>query len=98
MHRGRFMLEKNEGLTCTYNRLHDPHEKSEGILELRRLHSELDCAVLRAYGWDDLAATATCEFLLDYEEEGEEVIGHSSLVTGKNHADQPTLNLGGDND
>ena len=30
---------------------------------------ELLQAVLRAYGWDDLAESARCEFLLDYEEE-----------------------------
>ena len=29
----------------------------------------MDRAVLRAYGWDDLAEKATCDFLLDYEEE-----------------------------
>jgi hypothetical protein len=29
----------------------------------------MDGAVLRAYGWDDLAESARCEFLLDYEEE-----------------------------
>ena len=28
-----------------------------------------DRAVLKAYGWDDLAERATCEFLLEYEEE-----------------------------
>jgi hypothetical protein len=67
--RAQIMLNNNEGLTSTYNRFHDPHEQSEGILELRRLHGLMDGAVLRAYGWDDLADKATCEFLLDYEEE-----------------------------
>ncbi len=61
--------ESNEGMTETYNRFHSPDERDEGILELRRLHAAMDDAVLRAYGWDDLAETATCEFLLDYEEE-----------------------------
>ena len=28
----------------------------------------MDRAVLEAYGWHDLAKTATCDFLLDYEE------------------------------
>jgi hypothetical protein len=32
----------------------------------------MDRAVLEAYAWHDLAQTATCEFLLDYEEEEEE--------------------------
>ena len=33
----------------------------------------MDRAVLEAYGWDDLAAAARCEFLLDYEEEDDDV-------------------------
>ncbi|HUY32605.1 MAG TPA: hypothetical protein VMV69_07460 [Pirellulales bacterium] len=28
--------------------------------------------MLDAYGWHDLAKTATCEFLLDYEDEDDE--------------------------
>ncbi|TWT80494.1 hypothetical protein CA13_19130 [Planctomycetes bacterium CA13] len=67
--REALILENRQGLTDTYNRFHDPHEQSEGILELRRLHGLMDGAVLRAYGWDDLAESARCEFLLDYEEE-----------------------------
>ncbi|WP_315851710.1 Eco57I restriction-modification methylase domain-containing protein [Roseimaritima multifibrata] len=67
--RSTLMLDQKEGLTSIYNRFHDPHEQSEGILELRRLHGLMDGAVLRAYGWDDLAESARCEFLLDYEEE-----------------------------
>jgi len=34
----------------------------------------MDCAVLRAYGWDDLAQTAYCEFQLDYEESTDDEI------------------------
>jgi hypothetical protein len=48
------MLERWEGLTKTYNRVHDPDERAEDIVELRRLHLELDHAVAVAYGWDDL--------------------------------------------
>ena len=73
------MLNSGEGLTKTYNRFHDPHEKSSEILQLRELHDAMDRAVLEAYGWDDLAATARCEFLLDYEEEG---TGDSGLGVG----------------
>lgn len=68
-HLARDPFVQEFGLTELYNRFHDPHEQSEGILELRRLHSLMDGAVLRAYGWDDLAESARCEFLLDYEEE-----------------------------
>ncbi|MEI7462525.1 MAG: type IIL restriction-modification enzyme MmeI, partial [Pirellula sp.] len=65
--RAKLMVQNNEGLTKTYNRFHDPNEKSSEILQLRELHAAMDRAVLEAYGWDDLAATARCEFLLDYE-------------------------------
>ena len=70
--RSHLMIEVAEGLTKTYNRFHDPHEKSSEISHLRELHEAMDRAVLEAYGWDDLAAAARCEFLLDYEEEDAE--------------------------
>ena len=72
--RRNWMEANDDGLTDTYNRFHSPHEQSEGILELRRLHGLMDGAVLRAYGWDDLAESARCEFLLDYED-GDQVSG-----------------------
>jgi hypothetical protein len=68
-YRAELMIRNNEGLTKTYNRFHDPDERSTDILELRRLHAEMDRTVLEAYGWHDLAKTATCEFLLDYEDD-----------------------------
>ena len=61
------MVRNNEGLTKTYNRFHDPDERSPDILKLRELHAAMDRAVLDAYGWTDLKPT--CEFLLDYEED-----------------------------
>lgn len=73
--RAEIMIENSEGLTPTYNRFHDPHEKSADIENLRELHAAMDRAVLEAYGWDDLAKTATCEFLLDYEEEDDDEPG-----------------------
>ena len=48
------MLERQEGLTKTYNRFHDPQETSADIVRLRELHVEMDRAVSAAYGWDDL--------------------------------------------
>ena len=54
LHRRSAMQTAQLGLTKTYNRFHDPDERAEDIAELRRLHTELDCAVVRAYGWDDL--------------------------------------------
>jgi hypothetical protein len=74
------MGRNNEGLTKTYNRFHDPdHDANESnpeiidsIQRLRTLHAAMDGAVLEAYGWHDLAESATSEFLLDYEEEDED--------------------------
>ena len=68
--RAALMVRNNEGLTKTYNRFHDPNERSPDILELRELHAAMDRAVLDAYGWTDLKPS--CEFLLDYEEEEDE--------------------------
>jgi len=42
------------GLTQIYNRFHDPADRDPCIEELRELHREIDLAVARAYGWDDL--------------------------------------------
>ncbi len=75
-YRASLMIENNEGLTKTYNRFHDPDERSPKIIMLRELHAEMDRAVLEAFGWHDLAETASCEFLLDYDDEVD-----SSLLT-----------------
>ena len=73
--RAKLMVGNDEGLTKTYNRFHDQHEKSLEIAHLRELHEAMDRAVLEAYGWDDLAQSARCEFLLDYEEEDDDEPG-----------------------
>ncbi|MCF8879659.1 N-6 DNA methylase [Hyphobacterium sp. SN044] len=54
-HRADLMKTRQEGLTKTYNRFHNPLDNAADIETLRRLHGEMDDAVLRAYGWDDLA-------------------------------------------
>jgi hypothetical protein len=68
--RSELMVSNNEGLTSTYNRFHDPAETSSGLLELRRLHEELDQAVLEAYGWSEVLqlrpGNSPCCFGLDY--------------------------------
>lgn len=53
-HRQAFMQTRQEGLTKTYNRFHDPAETSQDLIKLRQLHVEMDYAVAQAYGWDDL--------------------------------------------
>jgi hypothetical protein len=67
--RAALMVKNGEGLTKTYNRFHDPDETSSEFLRLRELHSAMDRAVLQAYGWQDIAEKAYCQFLLDYEDE-----------------------------
>lgn len=67
--RARTMIARNEGLTKTYSRFHDPNERNEDIVRLRELHSEMDRAVLSAYGWDDLAARAETVFLDERNED-----------------------------
>jgi hypothetical protein len=62
--RAELMVANNEGLTSTYNHFHDPAESSPDLLELRRLHGEMDQAVLQAYGWNDVCTA--CGFGLDY--------------------------------
>jgi hypothetical protein len=62
--RAELMITNNEGLTSTYNRFHDPAEASPGLLELRRLHGEMNQEVLNAYGWSDVHTA--CGFGLDY--------------------------------
>jgi len=53
-HRRQVMLSRQDGLTKTYNRFHDPGESSADIRKLRDLHVEMDKAVASAYGWTDL--------------------------------------------
>jgi hypothetical protein len=49
------MTTRQEGLTKTYNRFHDPVDASADIQKLRDLHVEMDHTVAAAYGWSDLA-------------------------------------------
>ena len=65
--RAALMIGSNEGLTQTYNRFHQPTERSTEIVELRRLHEAMDRAVLDAYGWNDIPTV--CEFLPEFDED-----------------------------
>ncbi|MGC1308809.1 MAG: class I SAM-dependent DNA methyltransferase, partial [Phormidesmis sp.] len=62
--RADLMRRNNQGLTDTYNRFHDPTETDPDIHHLRDLHSQMDSAVLTAYGWQDIPTI--CGFALDY--------------------------------
>ena len=63
------MVAANEGMTKTYNRFHKSDQDGEAIRRLRELHDEMDRAVLRAYGWDDLADELRPEFLTEETED-----------------------------
>lgn len=63
-HRAGLMEMTEKGMTKTYNEFHDATTRaSNGLTELRDLHAEMDRAVLRAYGWHDLAASLAPVFL-----------------------------------
>ena len=64
-YRAALMVAADEGMTKTYNRFHKFDQRSEPIRRLRDFHDEMDRAVLRAYGWDDLADELRPEFLTE---------------------------------
>lgn len=68
-HRAARMVAANEGMTKTYNRFHKADEGSDAIVRLRELHGEMDRAVLRAYGWEDLADELRPVFLTEETED-----------------------------
>jgi hypothetical protein len=53
-YRQSIMQTRQEGLTKTYNRFHNPEETAADIQQLRSLHIEMDNAVAAAYGWQDI--------------------------------------------
>lgn len=53
-HRQQIMLTRQEGLSKTYNRFHNPEETSKDIKQLRQLHVKIDYGVAAAYRWKDL--------------------------------------------
>lgn len=61
--RTRTLIRSDAGLVALLARFHDPKETSKEIQKLRGLHEAMDRAVLNAYGWQDLALSARCEFL-----------------------------------
>lgn len=52
--RGEMMLRRQEGLTKIYNRFSNPNEHAEDVEGLRRLHTQINQAAFRAYGWDNM--------------------------------------------
>lgn len=52
--RQEFMASLQEGLTMAYNRFHERLDNAGAVIELRKLHVEMDKIVAGAYGWTDL--------------------------------------------
>lgn len=52
--RRQVMADSVIGLTKLYNRFHDSEDFDPRIERVRELHREIDTAVARVYGWDDL--------------------------------------------
>jgi hypothetical protein len=68
--RANLMIDRDEGLTKTYNRFHARDKVASDIARLRALHADMDATVLHAYGWDDLADRAAPEFIDQLADEG----------------------------
>ncbi|MGO8973094.1 MAG: Eco57I restriction-modification methylase domain-containing protein [Steroidobacteraceae bacterium] len=106
-HRAALMVARNEGMTKTYNRFHDPSETAEDIQRLRELHGAMDRAVLEAYGWHDLAARAAPIFLDETNEDDhtyqdrrfwpsdfrDEVLARLLALNAERHAEEVRLGI-----
>ena len=98
-HRQSIMLSRQEGLTKTYNRYHDPQEMAEDIVQFRTLHKEMDEEVAKAYGWGDLILGHSFHETkqgLRYtisEEARREVLGRLLRLNHERYAEEVTLGL-----
>jgi hypothetical protein len=105
--RAALMVARNEGMTKTYNRFHNPSESAEDIQRLRELHAAMDRAVLEAYGWRDLAARAAPIFLDETTEDDhtyqgrlfwpsdfrDEVLARLLALNAERHAEEVRLGI-----
>jgi hypothetical protein len=105
--RAALMVARNEGMTKTYNRFHDPTEVDDDIQRLRELHAAMDCAVLEAYGWRDLAARAVPLFLDETNEDDhtyqgrlfwpsdfrDEILARLLALNAERHAEEVRLGI-----
>ena len=93
------MLARQEGLTATYNRFHNPDASSTDISRLRELHVAMDQAVAAAYGWDDLAlghgfheTAQGLRFTID-ESARREVLGRLLTLNHQRYAEEVAMGL-----
>ena len=92
------MVDTNQGLTKTYNALKDPASTDPRILDLRRLHENMDRAVLAAYGWSDVAVPPYCPLTGDdraaLQAFEDEVIDRLFVLNAERAAEVKRLGLG----
>lgn len=91
------MIDTNVGLTKTYNALKDPRCDEPRILALRKLHEDMDRAVLDAYGWTDIAVPPFCPMNADDERALEEfkdtVIDRLFVLNAERAAEEKRLDV-----
>jgi hypothetical protein len=106
-HRAALMIARSEGMTKVYNRFHDRSETSDDVERLRELHTAMDRAVLDAYGWHDLAASAEPVFLDETTEDDhtyqgrlfwpsdfrDEVLARLLALNAERHAEEVRLGI-----
>jgi hypothetical protein len=68
--RAKIMQARGRGITAVYNLFNDPECDVKEIVQLRTLHSEIDAAVLRAYGWNGVLAR--CSFVREFDDADED--------------------------
>ncbi|HAT1993809.1 TPA: ATP phosphoribosyltransferase regulatory subunit [Legionella pneumophila] len=52
--RAKFMQHQNKGMTKFYNDFHDPGQNSNTVGELRKMQIDMNYAVLKAYGFENI--------------------------------------------
>jgi hypothetical protein len=92
------MVESNQGLTKTYNALKDPTCVDPRIVELRKLHEDMDRAVLAAYGWQDVPVPPYCP-VTDADKDAvqafeDEVIDRLYVLNAERAREEAQLGLG----
>jgi hypothetical protein len=106
-YRAALMVERDGGMTKTYNRFHNPNETADDIQRLRELHGAMDRAVLEAYGWHDLASRAAAIFLDETNEDDhtyqgrlfwpsdfrDEVLARLLALNAARHAEEVSLGI-----
>lgn len=98
--RASYMVDTNQGLTQTYNQLKNPQCDEPRILALRKLHEDMDRAVLDAYGWTDLQVPPFCPLTPEdqraLEQFQDTIIDRLFVLNAERAAEEKRLGIGND--